>query len=113
MTVHIRIDPICDRCGKPFGGKVVKYEEGLPKLEKTILVCTLGATPLFAFEDICPTCKGVVEGLIRRIRLDPEPKVKDKNEKADGKDKPEEVKGEEPPFEEQKVIPSTPSEHDF
>jgi hypothetical protein len=105
MTLHLVFHKTCDRCGKPFDSRNLKYDEGLPQYEPQPLVLSRAGKQVFSFTDLCSKCEGVMENFIERIRLDEKPVLTDKSEKAaDGaeKGKSEQAgngdKKEDPPF---------------
>ncbi len=109
MAIRVAVHRTCDRCAHPFDESSIKYGEPLPQFPKKVLTLTLvtGTPPepgssgetLFRFEDLCPDCDRVVEGYIKKIRMDSEeetPKRKNKKDKS-------EPKSEEKPVEETKA----------
>lgn len=78
MAVHVNFNRTCDRCGKPFDLQRISYEVGLPKLDPNPWVLTHGGKQVFSFEDLCPSCEGVVGKLAKRMSLDEDKKDEDK-----------------------------------
>ena len=103
MAIRVAIHRTCDRCAHPFDESTVKYGDPLPKFSHKTLRCVLEKDPagsdpdevLFRFEDLCPDCDRVVEGYLKKIRLDEEDAPKRRKNKTD--------KTEEKPVEEAKA----------
>lgn len=81
MALHLVFHKTCDRCGKPFDSRNLKYDEGLPQYEPKPLVMSRAGEQVFSFTDLCSKCEGVVENFIERICLDEKPVLTDKSEK--------------------------------
>jgi hypothetical protein len=112
MAIRVAVHRVCDRCLHPFDESTVKYGDALPVFSKRVIVCMVGTSApsdisglnaetemQFRFEDLCPDCDRIVEGYIRKIRMDSEeetPKRKSKKDKS-------ESKSEEKPAEEAKA----------
>lgn len=94
MAIRIALHCVCDRCQKPFEEQNIEYGQELPKYERKEMKLTLGDHVVLSFHDLCPDCRNVVDGFIKRIRLDPEPRKpkKDKDIK-DAPDVPPEETG--------------------
>ena len=97
MTIRVAVHRTCDRCAHPFDESSVKYGDALPVFEKKRLRCAVytdaNEQPLFDFNDLCPDCDRVVEGYIKKIRLDSEegsPKKNKKSKAEKSEPKPEE-----------------------
>jgi hypothetical protein len=65
---------VCDRCGKPYGEEHLKYGQDIPKFERKTLKLTHGDHVVLTFEDLCEDCDRVVQGLIKKMKLEAEPK---------------------------------------
>jgi hypothetical protein len=91
MAIKVAVHRICDRCAHPFDEATVKYGAELPKFHSKHIAAVLREvdasdpkeTVLFLFEDLCPDCDRVVEGYIKKIRLDEEEVPKKKSKKGD------------------------------
>lgn len=74
MAIKVAVHRVCDRCQQDFEGQTLKYSDGLPKFITKSTACAVTelekVTVLFLFEDLCPECDRVVDGLIRRIRME-------------------------------------------
>jgi len=74
MTIRITTHQVCDRCGKPYDEKHLKYGEDVPKFERKALKLTHGDHVVLSFEDLCENCDPVVQGLIKKLKLESEPR---------------------------------------
>lgn len=74
MTIRITTHQVCDRCGKPYDEKHLKYGEDVPKFERKPLKLTHGDHVVLCYEDLCENCDGVVQGLIKKMKLESEPR---------------------------------------
>lgn len=78
MAIKVAVQRICDRCQHPFDESSLKYGDELPKFQTKSLAAVLHDGPkgsgtdkiLFAFEDLCLDCDRIVDGYIRRIRME-------------------------------------------
>jgi hypothetical protein len=101
MAVKIVVHRICDRCAHSFDESTPKYGEALPVFPKRRVECLsiddhdqdgkTHATTLFRFDDLCPECIRIVEGLIRRIKLEEDPPVSSKKNKKGSDSKAQSV----------------------
>jgi hypothetical protein len=90
LTIKVAVHRICDRCAHPFSESNCNYGDPLPSFDEWSIAAVSHAgakdsgkdTVLFHFEDLCPDCDRVVEGYIKKIRLDAEepPRKKKKGE---------------------------------
>ena len=103
MAVKVSIHRICDRCLHPFDEKNLKYGEELPKIERGQLrmeqITPSGSNILFSFDDLCGDCDRVVDGLIKKIKLEKDESPKAAQENSEKKaekpaEKPENSKAE-------------------
>ena len=93
MAIKVAVHRVCDRCQSPFDATSLKYGEELPRFEpKSIAACVHegpkgGGTDivLFCYDDLCPDCDRVVDGYIRRIRMEEADEVKPKKSKKSEK----------------------------
>jgi hypothetical protein len=101
MTVKVAVHRVCDRCQHPFDESLVPYGNDLPKFPKRRIAAVLydkdtgNDTVLFGYDDLCPDCERVVDGYIKRIRLD-EPTEETPPKKKSGRkssEKPPEMTG--------------------
>jgi hypothetical protein len=116
MAIRVAVHRTCDRCAHPFDESSVEYGKPLPQFEKRTLQANLirgeaNAEVLFRFEDLCPDCDRVVEGYIKKIRMDAEEDVpkrrKNKNERVEEKPS-EELKS--PEAESKPTVEAPPAE---
>lgn len=78
MAIKVAVHRVCDRCQQPFDESSLKYGDELPKFQTKSLAAALHDGPkgtgtskvLFSFEDLCPDCDRVVDGYIRKIRME-------------------------------------------
>jgi hypothetical protein len=76
MAIRVAVHRVCDRCQHPFDESLVKYGTELPKFPKKSIAAVLHEedknldTVLFQYEDLCQDCERVVDGYIKRIRMD-------------------------------------------
>lgn len=117
MTIKVAVHRVCDRCQQPFDATSLKYGEDLPKFElKSIAACVHegpkgGGTDkiLFSYEDLCSDCERVVDGYIRRIRMEEPDEVKPRKSKKGEKPPEVAVEGDKPPAKEARFEPETPA----
>jgi hypothetical protein len=74
MTIRITTHQVCDRCGKPYDEKHLKYGEDVPTFERKPLKLTHGDHVVLCYEDLCENCDGVVQGLINKMKHESEPR---------------------------------------
>jgi len=101
MAIKVAVHRVCDRCLHPFDESLVKYGAELPKFPEKIIQATsvegdkekgTSTTILFHYEDLCSDCERVVDGYIKRIRLDDsveEPQPKKRNGRKSSEKTPE------------------------
>lgn len=56
----------------------ISYDAGLPKLDPKPWVLTHDGKQVFSFNDLCPSCEGVVGKLAKRMSLDEDKKDEEK-----------------------------------
>jgi len=90
MTIKVAVHRVCDRCQQPFDATSLNYGEELPKFPKKRIAAVLydkdtgTDTVLFGYDDLCQECDRIVDGYIKRIRMEAadeaKPKQKTKKE---------------------------------
>lgn len=88
MTIKVAVHRVCDRCQHPFDTSSLKYGEDLPKFETKQIACTYHGPEgkgedkiLFLYNDLCTDCDRIVDGYIKRIRMEEADEVKPKKPK--------------------------------
>lgn len=88
MTIKVAVHRVCDRCQHPFDTSSLKYGEDLPKFETKQIACTYHGPEgkgedkiLFLYSDLCADCDRIVDGYIKRIRMEEADEVKPKKPK--------------------------------
>jgi len=95
MAIKVAVHRVCDRCQHPFDESLVRYGDALPKFAKKRIAAVLydkdngTDTVLFGYDDLCPDCERVVDGLIQRIRLEEEEPAKPKRTRKTSEKTPE------------------------
>lgn len=105
MAIRIAMNVICDRCIKPYEQKNLEYGEDVPEVLREKLVLRRESEPdpktgevkevvLFEYNDLCPSCRKVVDKAIQKLKMEPQPPkkkngVKTTVKKEDKKGKPE------------------------
>lgn len=117
MTIKVAVHRVCDRCQHPFDESSLKYGEDLPKFKARSIAAAVHEGPkgggtdkvLFVFDDLCPDCDRIVEGYIKRIRMEDADEVKPKKPKKNEKT-PEAsaASGDKAPAKEARFEPETP-----
>lgn len=74
MTIRITTHRVCDRCAKPYEEAHLKYGETVPTYDRKALKLTHGDHVVLCYEDLCENCDGVVQGLIKKMKLESEPR---------------------------------------
>ncbi len=74
MAIRITSHQICDRCLKPFSQKYLEYGQDQPKYARKAIKLLDGDRIVLNYQDLCESCDSVVEGLIRKLKLESEPK---------------------------------------
>jgi len=70
MSITVHYVRACDRCSTSLDTSTTSDVKQLPVLpERKTFKLTLGDSVLIEWQDICPKCQKVVDGLIDRIRL--------------------------------------------
>lgn len=78
MAIRIAMHQVCDRCGRPYAEEHLSYGQEVPKVERSALQLSLGDNVVLRFEDLCGDCDRVVQSLIKRLKMESEPKkIKD------------------------------------
>lgn len=87
MAIRITSYQVCDRCQKPYAEEHLEYLERIPEYKRKALRLTDADKEIFSFQDLCDDCDRVVDGLIKKIKLESEPK-KTKAETVESKPDP-------------------------
>jgi hypothetical protein len=92
MAIKVAVHRVCDRCQHPFDTSSLKYGEELPKFKSTRVACTFTGPKgenadkiLFCYEDLCGDCDRIVDGYIKRIRMEEPDEAKPKKSKKSEK----------------------------
>jgi len=86
MAITVNVCSTCDRCMKPFDEERLDYGEPLPEKERVELILIRDDVQVFKFQDLCPSCVGVVDKCIKRLRLESDDKKENgvsKNKQAE------------------------------
>jgi hypothetical protein len=71
---------------KPFDEQHIDYGSDTPQYDRKQMKLVSGDHVVLKFDDLCPDCEGVVEGLVQRLRMEPDKrrvrKDKDKDKDA-------------------------------
>lgn len=76
MAIRVTTHQVCDRCLKPYAEEHIKYGQAIPEYQRKPLRLTHGDHVVLTYEDLCEDCDRVVQGLIKKMKLerDPDPK---------------------------------------
>lgn len=72
MAIRLAVHRVCDRCIKPFDEQHIEYGDETPKYDRKQMKVTIEDHVVLKFDDLCPDCEGVVEGLVQRLRMEPD-----------------------------------------
>lgn len=74
MAIRVSLYQVCDRCQKPFAEQHPPFGEPIPEPTRQPLKLLRGDHVVLAYEDMCEDCDRVVQSLIRRLKMEPEPR---------------------------------------